>query len=79
MSRELSVKTCDHCHGQFGYYLLNSGFDDSVYAYCDSCSRTAVLSLLDKRMPALGWRWQRRWSGLYCVVIENKKVENNFL
>jgi hypothetical protein len=137
MARELSVGKCEHCHGQFGYYLIHSGFNDSIYAYCDSCGKTAVLSLWDKRMPNLpncppyeeicsamepylhpcdcggrfirgaaprcplcdeslsaasaasyiesnapgtekGWRWQRSWSRLYCIVIENKMVENNF-
>jgi hypothetical protein len=136
MARELSVGKCELCHGQFGYYLIHSGFNDSIYAYCDSCGKTAVLSLWDKRMPTLpncppyeeicsamepylrscdcggrfirgaaprcplcdeslsisaasyiesnapgterGWRWQRSWSRLYCIVIENKIVENNF-
>jgi hypothetical protein len=25
-----------------------------------------------------GWRWQRSWTGTYCIVIENKKIDNNF-
>jgi hypothetical protein len=137
MARELSVGNCEHCHGQFGYYLIHSGFNDSIYAYCDACGKTAILSVLDKRMPKLpncppyeemcsamepylhpcdcggqfrrgaaprcprcgeplsaesatlyiesnapgtekGWRWQRTWKKLYCIVIENKVVENNF-
>ena len=45
MARELSVGECEHCHGQFGYYLIHSGFNDSNYAYCDFCGKTAVLSL----------------------------------
>jgi hypothetical protein len=137
MARELSVGECEHCHGQFRYYLIHSGFNDSNYAYCDSCGKTAVLSIWHKRMPKLpdcapheeicaamercirpcdcggrfrrgaaprcprcgvslsaesatpyiernapgsrtGWRWQRSWSKLYCIVIENKFVEDNF-
>jgi hypothetical protein len=25
-----------------------------------------------------GWRWQRNWHGLYCVVINGKRVNGNF-
>jgi hypothetical protein len=25
-----------------------------------------------------GWKWQRNWSDVYCIVIENKRVANNF-
>ena len=25
-----------------------------------------------------GWRWQMNWSGLYSIVIEDKRVDNNF-
>lgn len=25
-----------------------------------------------------GWRWQMSWNGLYAIVVENKKVENNW-
>ena len=138
MNREQSIGTCEHCRQQFGYYLVHCGFNDSVYAYCDSCSKTAILSLWDKRMPNLqncpsyeeicsamepylqpcgcggsfkrgstprcprcnkplsavlaaayiesnspgswrGWRWQRNWSGLYCIVIQEKLIADNFL
>ena len=26
-----------------------------------------------------GWRWQRTWTDLYCIVIEDKVVHNNWL
>jgi hypothetical protein len=137
MARELSVGNCEHCHGQFGYYLIHSGFNDSIYAYCDSCGKTAILSVWDKRMPKLpdcpqhqeicsameaylqpcdcggcfrqgakprcprcgealsaeaassyiesnapgakaGWHWQGSWRKLYCIVIENKAIQDNF-
>jgi hypothetical protein len=137
MARELNVGNCEYCHGQFGYYLIHSGFNDSIYAYCDSCGKTALLSMWDERMRHLpdcppheemcsamepylrpcdcggrfrrgaaprcprcgeslsaksatayiennasgtekGWRWQKSWSKLYCIVIENKMIENNF-
>jgi hypothetical protein len=136
MAREVSTGTCEHCRQQFGYWLLHCRFSDSIYAYCDLCGKTAVLSLWDKSMPILqncpvhqemcsgmepylppcdcggnfktrskprcphcnnnlsaefassylernaagtqkGWRWQRDWSGLYCIVVEDKWIENN--
>jgi hypothetical protein len=26
-----------------------------------------------------GWRWQRTWNGVYCAVIEDRKVKDNFV
>jgi len=137
MARDLSIGTCAHCQQQFAYRLVHCGFGDSVYAYCDTCGRTALLSTWDKRMPNLpdcpgqqemcsamesyvepcqcggafkkgcsprcwrckqplsaedatsfiesnapgtqkGWRWQRTWSGTYCIIIEDKIIKNNF-
>ncbi len=137
MARELSAGVCEHCHEKFGYWLCHCGFGDCVYAYCQACGRTAILSMWDKRMPKLAncpgqqeicaamepyilpcecggafkagssprcphcnmplsagaatsyieenapgskkaWRWQKNWSGLYCIVIDEKRVENNF-
>jgi hypothetical protein len=137
MARELSIGTCGSCGQSFGYWLAHCGFGDSVYAYCDSCGKTAILSMWDKRLPNLpncpgqqeicadfepyllpcecggafragalprcphcnaglsadaattyieenapgtkkGWRWQRNWSGVYCIVIEKNRVDNNF-
>jgi len=31
--------------------LHTADFGDSVYAYCDSCGKTAILSMWDKRIP----------------------------
>src|SRR5438477_10174618 len=45
MAREQSPGRCDQCSQAFGYYLIHSGFNDSVYAYCDSCCYTAIASL----------------------------------
>jgi hypothetical protein len=25
-----------------------------------------------------GWRWQRNWSETYCIIIEEKLVQDNF-
>jgi hypothetical protein len=37
-------------------------------------------SYIEKNAPGTqkGWRWQRNWSGNYCMVVEDRKVENNF-
>ena len=128
---------CSDCQQTFNYTLAGCGFGDCVYAYCDACGQTAILSLWDKRMPRLencpvqqemcsalepyvqdcecgghfrrgssprcshcklplsadlaaayieanaegtkkGWRWQRSWSGVYCMVIDNRVVHDNF-
>jgi hypothetical protein len=53
MIKEMTLGVCEHCQQQFGYWLGHCGFGDCVYAYCDSCGRTAILSLWDKRMPKL--------------------------
>jgi len=26
-----------------------------------------------------GWRWQKSWDGLYCIVIERRVTHNNFV
>jgi hypothetical protein len=46
MSREDGKGNCELCGANFSYYLIHSGFNDSTYVYCDTCGRTAVLSLL---------------------------------
>lgn len=137
MAKGQSIGSCEHCRQQFGYWLEHCGFGDCVYAYCNSCGKTAIFSLWDKRMPKLancpgqqemcsemepyvnacecggcfrrgsvprcpfcanplspelatsyieanapgtkkGWRWQRNWSGVYCIIIKGKKIDNNF-
>ena len=37
------------------------------------------ISKLMRRALRQGWRWQRDWSDMYCIVIENNRVLNNFL
>lgn len=43
MTDKPDIGTCEHCAGTFPYALLHNGFNDSSYAYCDSCGMTAVL------------------------------------
>jgi len=51
--RELNRGVCEHCQESFSYYLVHSGFNDSSYAYCDSCGSTSLLSYWSKLLP----RW----------------------
>ena len=44
---------CEHCQSRFEYLLCHCGMAESMYAYCDSCGRTAILSEWDKRMSRL--------------------------
>ncbi len=53
VAREQSIGTCEQCDTSFRYWLGHCGFGDCVYAYCDFCGKTAILSLWDKRMPNL--------------------------
>ena len=135
MTRQQEIGRCDTCGKTFGYYLVHNGFNDSMYAYCDTCGITCFLSTY--RVPSnvkvtehgsiskdiepllrpckcgghftrnatprcphcsaelsaikatefieanaegtkVGWRWQRSWVGLYCLVIENNLVEEQW-
>jgi hypothetical protein len=42
--RALDPGKCEHCAKLFGYYLIHNGFNESCYAYCDTCG---VLQLLN--------------------------------
>jgi hypothetical protein len=35
---------------------------------------------IERNAPATtkGWRWQHNWYGLYCIVIGNNVIEDNF-
>lgn len=44
--------TCGHCRAQFDYFLVHNGFNDSAYAYCDTCGMTALLSGWATNIPA---------------------------
>lgn len=43
MEPTLSSGTCHACDVAFSYSLIHNGFNDSAYAYCDRCGRTAML------------------------------------
>jgi hypothetical protein len=126
---------CEHCNWNYDYKLIHNGFNDSSYAYCESCGMTALLDgwkvpngfpfdshgviaettekylqlckcggyfkhdasprcphcnkvlsaefagkLIQKNAPGAskGWRWQKSWSELYCIIIEDKIVRDNW-
>ena len=133
MSREQNQGVCDKCSREFRYYLVHNGFNDSGYAYCDSCCYVAIIGIwtaprgapsinqgaispeveaqllpcpsrghfrgtahprcphcnepfdavraaewIERNAPgtAKGWQWQRSWDGLYCIVVEERKVDD---
>jgi hypothetical protein len=49
--REQCIGKCDKCMVEFKYYLVHNGFNESCYAYCDSCGRTAFLWLVPSKIP----------------------------
>src|ERR1017187_8306689 len=44
--------SCPSCRGRFRYRLIHNGFNDSTFAYCDSCGMTAHFSGYSKVIPA---------------------------
>lgn len=43
MTDKPDIGTCEHCGGTFPYRMIHNGFNQSTYAYCDSCGITALL------------------------------------
>ena len=126
---------CPACGTNFPYMMIHNGFNDSAFAYCDTCGGVALLdvygapkgisltfgpiseevethlaacpcggrfrSAAAPRCPAChavldakavtsfleanalgakkGWKWQRSWNGIYCVVVVKPPVENPWL
>jgi hypothetical protein len=51
MARETSYGKCEHCLAAIPYYIIHNGFNDSAYAYCDSCSMVCILSGYFAKIP----------------------------
>jgi hypothetical protein len=53
-------------------------------ARCPHCWQTlsaqAAADYIEMNAPGTkkGWQWQRNWCGTYCIVIENRVVNDNF-
>ena len=45
--------TCDRCDQTFEYRLIHSGFNDTAFAYCDSCGGVAFLSIYSRKPPGV--------------------------
>jgi hypothetical protein len=51
---------------------------------CPHCmkalSAELATSYIENNAPGTkkGWHWQRNWSGIYCIVIEEQKIHGNF-
>lgn len=55
MRREDGKGRCEHCGAFFPYEIVHNGFNDSTYAYCDTCGTTAILGLwaAEKRLTRM--------------------------
>jgi hypothetical protein len=129
---------CDGCGDVFEYQIIHNGFNDTAYAYCDTCgmitfvggwddqskppgaplkiqgpiqretepwlqacscggtfrhdaaprcphcraplSAEAATEYIERNAPGTrkGWRWQRSWSGIYCLIVAGRSTINNW-
>lgn len=69
------LKHCD-CGGSF-----RRGASPRCPHCYEQLSADLAAAFLEANAPGTkkGWRWQRNWSSLYCIVIEGNRVPNNFL
>ena len=49
MKKEIGY--CNKCGYKFSYELIHNGFNETTYAYCDSCGKVAFLSEHYKNIP----------------------------
>ena len=45
------IGICDNCNKMFEYTLTHSGVENSSYAYCARCGKTAILDVHDAHFP----------------------------
>lgn len=68
------LKSCD-CGGSF---------KKGAAPRCPKCkeqlSPEVAAGYIERNAPGTkkGWHWQRNWHGLYCIVVDNKLVEDSF-
>jgi hypothetical protein len=51
MTRQDGTVNCGACGRTFSYVLVHNGFNDSAYAYCDGCGRTALFNCHSQSAP----------------------------
>jgi len=52
MSRRDGDAECAACGMQFGYKLVHNGFNNTAYAYCEKCGKTAFFSFYSPKVPS---------------------------
>jgi uncharacterized paraquat-inducible protein A len=51
MAKPAQLGVCEECHKLFEYSLWHNGVNNSSYAYCERCGKTAILDISDQRFP----------------------------
>jgi hypothetical protein len=52
---------------------------------CPSCNRELsaerATEYIERQAPGTktGWRWQRSWNGMYCIVVVGRQVSDNYV
>jgi hypothetical protein len=66
------LKKCS-CGGEF----RSGATPKCPHCHC-SLSATEATSFIEEQAEGTkkGWRWQRNWTGLYCIIIESKSVDD---
>lgn len=54
--RRDGIGSCEACGKRFPYYLIDNGLNDTAYAYCNSCGRTAFLEPYTHRPVAAPYK-----------------------
>jgi hypothetical protein len=69
------LKSCE-CGGRF-----KKGSAPRCPHCTERLSADSAASYVEANAPGTkkGWRWQRNWRGLYCMVVEGKRIDNNWL
>ena len=73
-SVEPLLKPCE-CRGRF-----RKGTSPRC-PHCNSeLSAVAATKYIEANAPGakMGWRWQQDWEGLYCIIVEDKVVNDNW-
>lgn len=60
-------------------------FREEASPRCPACHQSlspdAATTWIERNAPGTkgGWRWQRSWTGMYCIVINGQCISNNWL